>query len=74
MTLKELRAQSGLTAAKVAEALGVTESAISNYENGKRMIGIEQVLKLSKLYDYSAEDIINAQLNSYQKALRDNLL
>ena len=64
MTLKELRAQSGLTAAKVAEALGVTRNAIINYESGLRQIGLEQVLILSKLYKCATDEVIEAQLKS----------
>lgn len=64
MTLKELRAQSGLTAAKVAEALGVTESAVSNYETGKRRMSFEQVLILSELFNMPTEEIMKAQLKS----------
>lgn len=66
MTLKELREQSKSTAAELAKVLGVTQSAISNYEKGIRRISLEQVLLLSVYYDCSAEDIIKAQLNSSQ--------
>lgn len=66
MTLKELRAQSGLTAAKVAEALGVEEQTLFRYEQGTRRIGIEQVLRLSELYECTEEEVIVAQLNSCQ--------
>lgn len=64
MTLKELRQQNKKTVQEVAQVLGVTPSAIINYESGIRRIGLEQVLKLSDLYQESAEDIIKAQLNS----------
>lgn len=63
-TLRELREQNGKSRAEVAAALGVTVQALSNYENGYRRIDIEQVLTLSKLYDCTAEEVINAQLNS----------
>lgn len=64
MTLKELRLQSKKTAAEVAAALGVTANAISNYEQGVRSINIEQVLKLSILFDITAEEVIQAQIAS----------
>lgn len=64
MTLRELREQSGKSRAEVAAALGVTVTAVSNYENGYRQIGLEQVLILSKLFEESAEHIIHAQLKS----------
>ncbi len=64
MTLKELRQQSGKTAAEVAAALGVTEQAIRHYENGLRSIGLRQVLVLAELYDVSEREIIEAQMFS----------
>lgn len=64
MTLRELREECGKSRAEVAAALGVTVSAVGHYENNRRQITIEQVLVLSKLYDCSAEEVIDAQLNS----------
>ena len=66
MTLKQLREQNKSTATDVAKVLGVTQSAVSNYEKGIRRISLEQVLLLSAYYDCSAEEIIKAQLNSCQ--------
>ena len=63
-TLRELRLQNKKTCAEVAQALGVTDRAIYNYENGIRCISLEQVLILAKLYEISAEEVIQAQLNS----------
>lgn len=64
MTLRKLREQNGKSRAEVATALGVTIQALCNYEAGIRRIGLEQVLILAKLYDCSAEEIIEAQLES----------
>lgn len=65
-TLKSLRFVNKKTLAEVANILGVSIRAILRYEQGIRKIGIEQVLILSKLYDCTAEEIIQAQLNSSQ--------
>lgn len=64
MTLKELRQQSGLTVKEVAEKLGVSRNAVNNYECGIREIQLEHVLILTKLYDCTAEEVIEAQLKS----------
>ena len=72
MTLRELREQSGKTRADVAAALGVSVSGFSNYENGNRKIGIEQVLVLANIYGETAEEIIKAQINSRQTARLNN--
>lgn len=64
MTLKELRIQSNKSRGETATALEVTVQAISNYESGARQINIAQVLILSKLYECTAQEVIEAQLNS----------
>ena len=63
-TLRELREQNKNTAAEVAEVLGVARSTYSNYEQGIRMIDIEVIIPLAKLYNCTAEEIIEAQINS----------
>ena len=71
-TLRELREQAGKTRAEVAAALGVSISGYSNYENGNRKIGIEQVLVLAKVYGECAEVVITAQLNSCRTTRLNN--
>ena len=64
MSLRKLREQNGKSRAEVAAALGVTLSSVSHYENGLRRVSLEHVLMLAKLYDCSAEEVIEAQLES----------
>lgn len=66
MTLRKLRVENGKTLADTASVLGVGIRAASRYEQGTRRISLEQVLKLVKFYNCSAEEIIIAQLNSCQ--------
>ena len=63
-TLRELREQNKNTAAEVPEVLGIARSTYSNYEQGIRMIDIELIIPLAKLYNCTAEEIIEAQINS----------
>ena len=62
--LRELREKNKNTAAEVAEVLGIARSTYSNYEQGIRMIDIELIIPLAKLYNCTAEEIIEAQINS----------
>lgn len=71
-TLKTLREDAKKTCAEVAQVLGVTANAISNYECGIRSIGLEYVLILAELYGVTAEEVIQAQLNSCQLARSNN--
>lgn len=64
MTLRDLRKQNKKTLADVANALDVAISTVSNYEQGIRRIGIEQVFRLADLYGESAETIVKAQINT----------
>ncbi len=71
-TLRDLRLQAKKTCAEVAQALGVVFRAYYRYEQGVRRISLEQVLILAKLYEISAEEVIQAQLNSCRCAQSDN--
>lgn len=63
-TLKDLRRSAKKSVGEVAEALGVTERAVYNYERGIREVDIRSVLVLADLYGVTAEEVINAQFNS----------
>jgi predicted transcriptional regulator len=63
-TLRTLREESGKDVKEVADKLGVCCRAVYKYERGERHISLEQVLILSKLYGVTAEEVIQAQLNS----------
>ena len=60
-TLRDLRKQAGKTCAEVAETLGVTTSAVRNYEQGIRKICVEQIVPLADLYEVFVVDIIDAK-------------
>ncbi len=64
MTLRELREENEKSRAEVASVLGVSAQAVSHYENGLRRISLDHVLPLAKLYDCSAQEIIEAQLRT----------
>jgi transcriptional regulator with XRE-family HTH domain len=72
MTLRRLREQNEKTLREITEALNVSLQTVYRYEQGVRRINIEQVLILSKLYDCTAEEVIEAQLNSCQSVQANN--
>lgn len=71
-TLRDLRKASNKTAAEVAAALGVASSSYYGYEQGLRTIDIRFIIPLARLFDVTAEEVIEAQLNS-QNVQGDNL-
>lgn len=60
MTLKELRLAAGLQQADVAKKLGVTTTAVSNWELGKNAILRKYHKKLARLYGVTVADIEDA--------------
>ena len=67
-TLRDIRIESKKSPGEVAKALGVTERAYYRYEQGIRQINIAQVLVLARLFEISAEEVIQSQLSSCQFA------
>ncbi len=59
-TLRENRLRCGMTQENAAEALGVSRQAVSKWENGTADPTISNLLALAKLYDVSAEDLLQA--------------
>lgn len=56
--LKQARRNSHLTLQQVANFIGVSESTLWRYENGKIVLTIDKLLQLIRLYDCSITDVI----------------
>ncbi len=57
--LKKLRTENNLSQEKLAEKLGVSRQSISKWEQGYAVPDTDNMLKLSKLYGVSVDDILN---------------
>ena len=57
--LKLARKGAGLTQKQVAEKLGVVESCYANWEQGRTEPNVENLGKLSEIFDISLDDLIN---------------
>lgn len=56
--LTELRMRKGLTQRYVAFVLGVSNKAVSKYENGKSNLNLEKLKKLAALYDVDYKELL----------------
>ena len=56
--LKEERIMCGLTQTQVAEALGIKQPSYIRYENGKGQPSLENLVKLSELFDVSVDYLL----------------
>lgn len=56
--LQELRKQSGYSQEQVAEMLGLSRQAISKWESGQGKPEIDNIVKLTEIYDVSADYIL----------------
>ena len=61
MRLKELREESGLTQQTVAEYLNVKQNTYSQYENEKRQLSIDVLIKLAFFYKVSTDYILELE-------------
>lgn len=57
--MKELRIESGLTQLQVAERLGITYQAISNYERGKNSIETDLLVSMCNIYNVDPVSVLN---------------
>ncbi len=59
--LRELRTRSGLTQVAAAQALGIANTTLSQYESGKRIPGIKMLKSLSALYSMPLDQFFSAK-------------
>jgi transcriptional regulator with XRE-family HTH domain len=58
--LREIRLRKGKTQADVAWMSGITQAALSNYENGKRDIPLRSLLALSGVLEIAPSELVPA--------------
>lgn len=61
MRLREIRKAKGLTMKDVAKILNVSESAVSQYENGKRELDYASMSKLADYFDVSIDYLLERE-------------
>ena len=59
--LKQLRKERELSQKEVANILGITISAYSNYEQGIREPSYDILIKIAKLYDVSTDYLLGLE-------------
>lgn len=65
--IKVLRERSGLSQGEFAKLLGVSDKAVSTWENGRREPRIGVIRKLSSAFNLSISDITDSDLEAYYK-------
>ncbi|MBQ2914351.1 MAG: helix-turn-helix transcriptional regulator [Clostridia bacterium] len=61
MRLRELREERGLTQQAIAELLSVKQNTYSQYENGRRQLPIDMLIKLARFYKVSTDYILELE-------------
>ena len=61
MRIKKLREENGLTQQAVANYLNVKQNTYSQYENEKRQLSIDVLIKLAKFYKVSTDYILELE-------------
>ena len=56
--LKELRAERGVTQDKLAEETGLSQSALANWENGKRSPSAAAIISLAKYFNVTTDYLL----------------
>lgn len=65
--LKQFRNLKGLSQTEVAEKLGLSRQAISNWEANKSYPDLDNIVLLSKLYDVSVDELLGANTTENTK-------
>ena len=65
--LAQLRKERGLSQVAVAEALGLTQVLVSNYEHGLRRLHADLIARFADFYDVSADDLLGLKTPNANK-------
>lgn len=60
-----MRKKAGLNQAELAEASGATQTAISNYENGRRPLSIHRMRAFARILGCTVADLLDPADNPY---------
>ena len=61
MKLKEIREENGLTQLAVAKYLNIKQNTYSQYENEKRQLPIDVLIKLAKFYKVTTDYLLGLE-------------
>lgn len=61
-TLREIRIAKGMTQEQLAQALGVTQGAIAQWENGQAHPAYNKLAKLTAVLGVSADELIGKEV------------
>lgn len=62
-TIKTIRGEKNLTQEKLAELTNMSTTHISNIENGKAKVSLETILNISRMLEYSIEELISGDIH-----------
>ena len=65
-SLKNIRLDNNLTQDDFAEKLGVTRQTVSSWENGRSYPDIENIVKISEIFNISLDDMLK-EYQSHKK-------
>jgi len=70
------RKEQGITQANLAEKLGITDRAVSKWENGKSMPDSGIMLELCELLEINVNELLSGEkidMNNYEEKTEENL-
>lgn len=63
----EIKIRSRITQKELAEALGVSQTHLSNVENSRTMLGLEGLLKVKRYLGCTLDDLLDPEMSSTMK-------
>jgi transcriptional regulator with XRE-family HTH domain len=69
--IRELRVSREMTAKKLANEIGISQSYLSDIENGKKAVPIEVLIQITEFFEISMSDFFKEEENWLEEDMRN---
>lgn len=72
--LKKLREEKGMTQAELSKELNTSKTSIANYEGGTRKVPLDIIVKISKYFSVSVDDLLDIPFPKKNKDIFSDII
>ena len=72
--LRRLRKEKGISQAKLAETIGISQSAVGYWERGQKIPSSEMAKKLANYFNISTDELLDTAMKSFSAEIGEKIV